>query len=157
MNVEMQCVDTGDLDSRSITYAAQLISQHTKKGFSYNGIWIIRDKLTHGPLARRHCPMDTASVYLEPNMWGYEDEKFADKMKIIFIKLEEFENEESINKLDRLIQDWRNFLIDKQNKITSEDDGIREAQYLWMKLSSDKEIRSMIRAREKYALSSKAR
>ena len=81
----------------------------------------------------------------------------SNKVRIIFIKLEEFENEESINKLDKLVQDWRNFLIDKQNKITSEDEGIRESQYLWMKLSGNDEIRSMIKAREKYALLSIAR
>ena len=69
---ELQCVDTGDLYSRSIFYASSLMVQHSKSGESYDvldimssnaigrmpssepniiSIWIIRDKIKEGMLS----------------------------------------------------------------------------------------------------------
>ena len=72
VNIELQCVDNGDLGSRSIVYASKLIAQHTKQGQSYKdpkviSIWIIRNKVTHGPMANRMCPIDEATMCLKPN------------------------------------------------------------------------------------------
>ena len=153
----MQCVDTGELDSRSVTYASQLVAQHTKKGYSYKepkviSIWIIRDKIRHGPMARRGCPIEEASVCLEPNKWGGRYEQLTDKMKIIFVQLFMFENDEILKTLDISTQDWIKFLLNKQDEINSNDEGIKEAQHLWVKLSSNDDVRAMIRAREKYEM-----
>ena len=78
MNVEIQCVDSGDLGSRSIVYVStrmsdhkvitKLIAQHTKQGQSYKdpkviSIWIIRYKVIHGPMANRLCSIDEDTIY----------------------------------------------------------------------------------------------
>ena len=51
-----------------------------------------------------------------------------------------------------MIQNWVNFLMNEQSEIESKDKGINGAQYLLMKLSSNNEVKEIIRAREKYAL-----
>ncbi|MBR1944189.1 MAG: hypothetical protein IJ848_01810, partial [Alphaproteobacteria bacterium] len=48
---------------------------------------------------------------------------------------------------------WAEFFFDPK-RIESEDDGMKDAQYLWTKLSSSEQIKAQIRAREKYALCS---
>ncbi len=61
INVELQCVDTGDLYSRSVVYASNLITQHSMKGKSYDdprviSIWIIRNKIKSGIIKGRISP-----------------------------------------------------------------------------------------------------
>ena len=98
VNFEIQCIDTGDLYGISITYASKLVEQYTKQSSSYDdpkviSIWLIRDKIKHGAMADRMCPMDKISMCFEPNIWGGEYDKFDDKVKIIFVHLSKFKDE----------------------------------------------------------------
>ena len=63
INVELQCVDTGDLYSRSVFYASSLMVQHSKSGQSYEepnviSIWIIRDRIKKGIISNRISPIE---------------------------------------------------------------------------------------------------
>ena len=133
VNVEIQCVDTGDLDSRAIVYASQLVAQHTKRGTSYDNpkvisIWIVRDQIKHG-----------------------------DKMKIIFIQLYKFKDNKLLReknlmeKIGKMMRDWVQFFLDP-SKVSNKDEGMKEAQYIWMKVSGDDEVKARIRAIEKYEM-----
>ena len=71
INVELQCVDSGDLYSRSVFYASSMMIQHSKSDKSYNvldiksskqpnviSIWIIRDKIKSGIISNRISPIE---------------------------------------------------------------------------------------------------
>ena len=160
VNVEIQCVDTGDLDSRAIVYASQLVSQHTKCGASYDdpkviSIWIVRDQIKHGPMANRMCPIEEELVCLTPNLFGEGYEKSIDKMKIIFVQLYKFKenkllkDKKLLEKIGQMMRDWVQFFFNP-SKVSNKDEGMKEAQYIWMKVSGDDEVRARIRAIEKY-------
>ncbi len=100
INVELQCVDTGDLYSRSVVYASNLIvqcdsivkqyasivKQHSMKDKSYDdprviSIWIIRDKIKSGIINGRISPnrryinwkfiwIEEIVNYAIPTRWG---------------------------------------------------------------------------------------
>ncbi|MBR1944551.1 MAG: hypothetical protein IJ848_03740, partial [Alphaproteobacteria bacterium] len=55
--------------------------------------------------------------------------------------------------ISKMMKEWAEFFFDPK-RIKSEDDGMKDAQYLWTKLSSSEQIKAQIRAREKYALCS---
>ena len=162
VNVEIQCVDTGDLDSRAIVYASQLVSQHTKRGTSYDNpkvisIWIVRDQIKHGPMANRMCPIEEELVCLTPNLFDEGYEKSIDKMKIIFIQLYKFKDNKLLRekklmgKIGKMMRDWVQFFLDP-SKVSNKDEGMKEAQYIWMKISGDDEVKARIRAIEKYEM-----
>ena len=162
VNVEIQCVDTGDLDSRAIVYASQLVSQHTKRGTSYDNpkvisIWIVRDQIKHGPMANRMCPIEEELVCLTPNLFDEGYEKSIDKMKIIFIQLYKFKDNKLLRekklmgKIGKMMRDWVQFFLDP-SKVSNKDEGMKEAQYIWMKVSGDDEVKARIRAIEKYEM-----
>ena len=76
INVEIQCVATLDLYSRSIVYASNLVTQNTRAGKSYDepniiSIWIIKNKITHGIMKTRHAPVEEISYCVTPN--DFED------------------------------------------------------------------------------------
>ena len=162
VNIEIQCVDTGDLDSRAIVYASQLVSQHTKRGTSYDNpkvisIWIVRDQIKHGPMANRMCPVEEELVCLTPNLFDEGYEKSIDKMKIIFIQLYKFKDNKLLRekklmgKIGKMMRDWVQFFLDP-SKVSNKDEGMKEAQYIWMKVSGDDEVKAKIRAIEKYEM-----
>ena len=154
VNVEIQCVDTGDLESRSIVYASQLVAQHTKRGTSYDdptviSIWIIRDSIKHGPMAKKLYPIQGASVFLEPTVLDEDYTKLSNKMRIIFVLLSKFKEEKVIEETNKMMQDWAQF-FENPSKVENKDVGMKEAQYIWMKVSGDDEVKARIRAIEKY-------
>ena len=156
VNVEIQCVDTGDLDDRAIVYASKLVGQYTTKGKSYKepkviSIWIIRDKIIHGPMANRECPIEEVSSYLKLNVFGEGYEELSNKMRIIFIHLSKFKEGKLFNKIDKIMKDWAQFFHDP-SKVNNKDGGMKEAQYIWTKVSGDKAVKAQIRAIEKYEM-----
>ena len=165
VNVEIQCVDTGDLDDRAITYESQLIGQYTRQGTNYKepkviSIWIIRDPIRHGPMAERNCPIENASVYLEENIWCKQSKRLSNKFRIIFVQLSKFRNKELNEKLyeplSKIMIDWARFFIDRPENIISSDRGMKEAQYIWTKVSGDKAVKAQIKAIEKYEMDKKS-
>ncbi|MBR1944557.1 MAG: hypothetical protein IJ848_03770, partial [Alphaproteobacteria bacterium] len=53
--------------------------------------------------------------------------------------------------ISKMMKEWAEFFFDPK-RIESEDDGMKDAQYLWTKLSSSEQIKAQIRAREKYEM-----
>ena len=50
------------------------------------------------------------------------------------------------------MRDWAKFFVNDQENINSEDNGMNKARYLWIKLSSDDEVKARIKAIEKYEM-----
>ena len=160
VNVEIQCVDTGDLDDRAITYESQLIGQYTRQGTNYKepkviSIWIIRDPIQHGPMSERNCPIEKASVYLEENTWCKQSKRLSTKFRIIFVQLSRFKDEKLLNTLSKLMRDWAKFFEDP-SKVDNKDGGMKEAQCIWTKVSGDKAVKAQIKAIEKYEMDKKS-
>ena len=156
VNIEIQCVDTGDLDDRSITYASKLVGQYTTRGKSYKepkviSIWIIRDKIRHGPMASRECPIEEVSYHLKLNLFGEESKELSNKIRIIFIHLSKFKEGKLLYKIDKIMKDWAKF-FDNPSKVENKDGGMKEAQYIWMKVAGDDNVKAKIRAIEKYEM-----
>ena len=133
----------------------KLIPQYTKQGQSYKvldvkssyipkiiSIWIIRNKVTHGSLAKRLCPIDEASVCLKPNICTSEYTELVDKMRIIFVHLYRFKNKQLADKVSTLMQNWAQFFTNVPDGIDSTDNGMNRTQYLWIKLSSNNEVKA---------------
>ena len=78
-------------------------------------------------------------------------------MRIIFVHLYRFKNKQLANKVSILMQNWAQFFTNVQDGIDSTDHGMNRTQYLWIKLSSNDEVRARIKAIEKYDLCSKAK
>ena len=157
INVEIQCVDTGDLDDRAITYASQLVGQYTKQGKSYDepkviSIWIIRDKIKHGAMVDRMCPIEEASVCLHPNRWISKYRELSCKMRIIFVQLYNFRKEQVLEEVSTILRDWIEFFIKNPESISSNDKGMKEAQHIWKKVAGDKVVKDQIKAIEKYEM-----
>ena len=161
VNVEIQCVDTGDLDDRAITYESQLIGQYTKQGTNYKepnviSIWIIRDPIKHGPMAKRNCPIEQASVYLEENTWCKESKRLSTKFRIIFVQLSRFKDDKLLEPLSELMRDWAQFFIDRPENVNSNDKGMTKAKYIWTKVAGDKVVKDQIKAIERYEMDKKS-
>ena len=120
-------------------------------------IWIIRNKVTHASLAKRLCPIDEASVCLKPNVCTSEYTELVDKMRIIFVHLYRFKNKQLADKVSILMQNLAQFFTNVQDGIDSTDYGMNRAQYLWIKLLSNNEVKARINAIEKYELCSEAK
>ena len=158
VNIEIQCVDTGDLESRSITYASKLITKYTLAGQSYTtpqviGIWIIRDKIIYGPMADRHHPIEEVLTFLKPNASDNHYTKFDDKMRIIFVHLNRFKDEKLLKTFNEILQNWIIFLEKPENtKSTKEDEAMNKAQYKWLKIAGDEKLKNELIERENYAM-----
>ena len=158
VNIEIQCVDTGDLESRSIVYASKLITKYTLAGQSYNrpqviGIWIIRDKIIHGPMANRHHPIEEVLTFLKPNASDNYYTKFDDKMRIIFVHLSRFKDEKLLKTFNEILQNWVVFLDKPENiRNEKEDEAMSKAQYKWLKISGDEKLKNELIERENYAM-----
>ena len=158
VNIEIQCVDTGDLESRSITYASKLITKYTLAGQSYTtpqviGIWIIRDKIIYGPMADRHHPIEEVLTFLKPNVSDNYYTKFDDKMRIIFVHLNRFKDEKLLKTFNEILQNWIIFLEKPENtKSTKEDEAMNKAQYKWLKIAGDEKLKNELIERENYAM-----
>ena len=158
VNVEIQCVDTGDLESRSIVYASKLITKYTIAGQSYNrpkviGIWIIRDKIIHGPMANRHHPIENVLTFLQPNASDNYYTKFHDKMRIIFVHLIRFKDEKLLKTFNEILQNWVIFLEKPENiKDKNEDEAMKKAQYKWLRIAGDEKLKNELIERENYAM-----
>ena len=160
VNIEIQCADTGDLDDRAITYESQLIGQYTRQGTNYKepkviSIWIIKDPIRHGPMSERECPIEKASVYLEENTWCGQNKRLSTKFRIIFVQLSRFKDEKLLKPLSKLMKDWAQF-FDNPSKVENKDGGMKEAQYIWTKVSGDKAVKAQIKAIEKYEMDKKS-
>ena len=158
VNVEVQCVDKGDLEDRSITYAAKLITQYTKAGQSYTvpkviSIWIIRDKIIHGPMADRCHPIEEISTFLQPNASDDYYTKFSDKMRIIFVHLGRFKDPKILETISKLLREWVLFLNEPKN-VTSEkeDKAMNMAQNKWIKIAGNKKLKNELIEREHYQM-----
>ena len=160
VNVEIQCVDTGDLESRSIVYASKLITKYTIAGQSYStpqviGIWIIRDKIIHGPMASRSHPIEEVLTFLKPNTSNNYYTQFDDKMRIIFVHLSRFKDEKLLETFNEILQNWVLFL-EKPESIRNEqeDEAMKKAQYKWIKIAGDDRLKNELIERENYAMDS---
>ena len=157
VNVEMQCVDTGDLDSRSITYASKLVGQYTEQSAIYDdpkviSIWIVKDKLTHGTIAKRLHPIEDAVMYYRPTTLNGEYKELFDKMRVIFVQLSKFKEKRIAEEVSKIMQEWAQFFIDKPENVHSNDKGMEKAKYIWNKVSGDKVVKDQIKAIEKYEM-----
>ena len=155
INVELQCIATGDLYSRSVVYASNLISLNTRKGKSYDNpkvisIWIIRDSVKQGIISNRKSPIEEITYCTTPTRWNEGYERFVDKSRIIWIQLSKF-IEEVMNNISEVLMNWIKF-FDNPNKVKSNDEGIKEAQYTWEKISSSEQVKAQIRAQDKYEM-----
>jgi len=88
INVELQCVDSGDLYSRSVFYASSMMVQHSESSKGYNepnviSIWIIRDKIKSGIIANRISPIEEIVHCTLPTKWNEDYEVFSDNSRII--------------------------------------------------------------------------
>ena len=83
--------------------------------------------------------------------------ELVDKMRIIFVHLYRFKNKQLADKVSKLMQNWAQFFTNVQDGIDSTDNGMNRTQYLWIKLSSNNEVKARIKAIEKYDLCSKAK
>ena len=159
INVEVQCRVTADLYNRAVVYASDLISQNSKKGNSYGdtkviSIWIIKEKVNYGNIKNRIAPIEDAVVCLRPTAWGDGYEPFVDQMRIIWVQLSKF-NDEVKNTISKKLNDWITF-FKNPSVVESNDEGMKNAKYLWNKLSSSDQKRAQIRAREKYEMDKKS-
>ena len=164
---ELQCVDTGDLYSRSIFYASSLMVQHSKSGESYDvldimssnaigrmpssepnviSIWIIRDKIKKGIISNRISPIEEIVHCTLPTRWDEGYEVFNNKSRIIWVQLSKFKNNDKVKeKINKGLKDWIEFFRDP-NEIESEDKGMKDAQNLWKKISADDQLKAQQRA-----------
>ena len=111
-------------------------------------------------MAERNCPIEKASVYLEENTWCGKSKRLSTKFRIIFVQLSKFKNkelnEELLEPLSKIMKDWAKFFIDRPESIISSDQGMKEAQYIWTKVSGDKVVKAQIKAIEKYEMDKKS-
>ncbi len=154
INVEMQCVATLDLYSRSVVYASHLVTNNTIKGESYDkpkviSIWIIRDEIKHGPVKDRKSPVEEISYCFVPNNIEDKYNKFDNKSRIIWVQISKFKDIKIREKINKILQEWIMFFEDP-NKVRSKDKGISKAVKLFEKLSSPEQKRAQIRAVENY-------
>ena len=56
-----------------------------------------------------------------------------------------------MGKIGKMMRDWVQFFLDP-SKVSNKDEGMKEAQYIWMKVSGDDEVKARIRAIEKYEM-----
>ena len=155
ITVELQCLETGDLYNRAVVYASKLIAEHSTPGKSYNdpkviSIWIIRDSVKHGIISNRKSPIEEIVNCVMPTRWGEGYEVFTNKSRIIVIQLSKCKGE-LLEKINKGLKEWVQFFRDP-NEIESSDEGMKDAQYKWIKISSDEQMKAQIRAQEKYEM-----
>ena len=73
-------------------------------------------------------------------------------MRIIFVHLCRVKDNKLSETMSMLMRDWARFFVDDQENINSEDNGMNRARYLWIKLSSDDEVKARIKAIEQYEM-----
>ncbi|MBR1944327.1 MAG: Rpn family recombination-promoting nuclease/putative transposase [Alphaproteobacteria bacterium] len=156
VNIEMQCIDTGDLESRSITYASKLVAQHTQMGYSYKSpkiisIWIIRDKIKYGPMASRTHPIEEALMFLNKNASDDYYTQFDDKIRIIFVHLSRFKDNKVLTTINKMMKEWVIFL-DEPEEVENKTEAMNIAKNKWIVISGDKELANQLIAREKYEM-----
>ncbi|MBR1944510.1 MAG: hypothetical protein IJ848_03525, partial [Alphaproteobacteria bacterium] len=99
----------------------------------------------------RTHPIEEVLYCMIPNESDNHYTKFNDKSRIIFVHLSRFKDEKILKTISKMMKEWAEFFFDPK-RIESEDDGMKDAQYLWTKLSSSEQIKAQIRAREKYEM-----
>ena len=156
INVEVQCIATLDLYSRSVVYASHLVTQTMKKKQSYDNpkvisIWIIKNEIKHGSVVDRKSPIEEISYCFIPNNFENKYKQFNNKSRIIWVQLSKFKNIQVKNKLSEVLLEWITF-FNNPDDVVSNDEGINKAVDLFDKLSSPEQKRAQIRAREKYEM-----
>ena len=155
INVELQCVDKGDLYSRAVFYSSSMMIQHSMSCKGYTepnviSIWIIRDKIKNGIIANRTSPIEEIVHCMLPTKWGENYEVFSNKSRIIWVQLAKIKNNEKIkNSISKELRDWAEFFSDP-NAIESSDEGMKDAQKLWNRISANDQLTAQLRAEEKY-------
>ena len=156
INVEVQCIATLDLYSRSIVYASHLVTQTMRKKQSYDNpkvisIWIIKNEIKHGSVVGRQSPVEEISYCFIPNKFEDKYKQFNNKARIIWVQLSKFKDINIKDKTSEILQEWVTFFNNPGN-VVSNDEGINKAVNLFDKLSSPEQKRAQIRAREKYEM-----
>ena len=152
---QLQCVDSGDLYSRSVFYSSSMMVQHSESGKGYNepnviSIWIIRDKIKSGIIANRISPVEEIVHCTLPTKWNEDYEVFSDKSRIIWVQLAKIKNNEKIKaSISKELRDWAEFFSDP-NAIESSDEGMKDAQKLWNRISANDQLKAQQRAQDKY-------
>ena len=109
---QLQCVDSGDLYSRSVFYSSSMMVQHSESGKGYNepnviSIWIIRDKIKSGIIANRISPIEEIVHCTLSTKWNEDYEVFSDKSRIIWVQLAKIKNNEKIKaSISKELRNW---------------------------------------------------
>ena len=75
---------------------------------------------------------------------------FSNKSRIIWVQLSKFKNNDKLKEtISKGLNDWIEFFRNP-NAIESEDEGMKDAQYLWNKISADDQLKAQQRAQDKY-------
>ena len=75
---------------------------------------------------------------------------FSDKSRIIWVQLAKIKNNEKIKaSISKELRDWAEFFSDP-NAIESSDEGMKDAQKLWNRISANDQLKAQQRAQDKY-------
>ena len=75
---------------------------------------------------------------------------FSDKSRIIWVQLAKIKNNEKIKaSISKELRDWAEFFSDP-NAIESPDEGMKDAQKLWNRISANDQLKAQQRAQDKY-------
>ncbi|MBQ9440965.1 MAG: Rpn family recombination-promoting nuclease/putative transposase, partial [Alphaproteobacteria bacterium] len=74
----------------------------------------------------------------------------SDKSRIIWVQLAKIKNNEKIKaSISKELRDWAEFFSDP-NAIESSDEGMKDAQKLWNRISANDQLKAQQRAQDKY-------
>ncbi len=151
VNVEIQCVNTGDMHSRSLYYQSLILREYTiKQGQSYKDIpniitiWIMNEPVTE----RKGCMHEIVPMYKDNGIDKIEIA--SEKMRQFIIELTKLENTPKSFYND-MFSIWMMFIQNPESipeeflKIEEVKEALEELTYL----SQDKETRAEYNARHK--------
>ena len=131
--------------------------QHSEKGKCYKepyviSIWIIKNKIKDGIMVNRISPIEEIVNCTLPTRWGEGYEPFTRKSRIIWVQLSKFNQNDKLKEdISKGLKDWIEFFRNPE-KIESEDEGMKDAQTLWSKISADEQLKAQQRAQDKYEM-----
>ena len=75
---------------------------------------------------------------------------FSDKLHVILVQLAKIKNNDKIKaSISKELRDWAEFFSDP-NAIESSDEGMKDAQKLWNRISANDQLKAQQRAQDKY-------
>ena len=101
-------------------------------------------------MTNRKSQIEEIAYYTIPTKWNDGYEVFANKLRIIWVQLSKFK-EKVMNNTSEILKNWVAFFNDPE-KVKSNNEGMKKAQYKWTKISNPEQQRAQMRAREKYEM-----